>query len=173
MGSLVGSNPFFRTLRQDISKEEFQRLITEFVNTLPQQIYGTWTPVLAGSSTAGTQTYGTQVGRWTRTGRIVFIDFQIILTAKDGTTSGNMRITGLPFAAVTAADNVWPVALSNVDNWDLNVGAGRYTVSAHIISGGQTIQLREMGDNVASAVLTEADFGNTSSIAGAGWYEAA
>lgn len=172
MGSLANVNAaFFRTLRQDISKEEFQRLITDFVNALPQQVYGTWNPTLRGSVTAGSQTYGTRAGRWTRIGRICFIDFQIVLTAKDVLTSGNMLVSGLPFPAVTSEGNVWPLALSNVDNWDLNVGGARYRMSAHISSGAQLIQLQEMGDNVASAALTEADFADTSSVNGAGWYE--
>lgn len=172
MGSIAGSNPFFRVLRQDISKEEFQRLITEFVNTLPQQIYGTYTPTLAGASTAGTQTYGTQKGRWVRTGRVVWFSASIILTAKDGTTAGGMRVS-LPFTSVTDTGLLTSVAVGGQSGWDLNVAGGYYAMAARIPSNSTHVNLMEVGDNVAEASLLAADFGDTSEVHVAGSYEAA
>lgn len=134
---------------------------------------GTFTPVLAGAATAGTQTYTTQIGRYTKIGKQVFYTINIALSAKGGTTSGNMRVTGLPFAAVTAAGARWAVTVENAENWDLNVGAGRYTVSAAILSGNSRIELFEQGDNTTQVVLTDVDFGNTSALTLTGHYEAA
>ena len=64
---------------------------------------GTWTPALAGSVTAGTQTYFTQSGYYTRIGRVATVSFRTELSAKDAATSGNMRVTGLPFAVNNSA----------------------------------------------------------------------
>ena len=56
---------------------------------------GTWTPVVYGDAVEGTGTYTTQVGNYTRIGRQVTLQYQIVLTAHTG--SGNMLLKGLPF----------------------------------------------------------------------------
>jgi hypothetical protein len=72
-------------------------------DTLTMYDEGTWTPVVAGSTSAGTATYSVQNGRYTRIGRQVFIECTISWSA--GTGTGNMRITGLPFTAANSATN--------------------------------------------------------------------
>jgi hypothetical protein len=57
---------------------------------------GTWTPVMSGSITAGTGTYTTQAGYFTRIGRTVFVQCQIVWSAHTG--SGFMYIS-LPYTA--------------------------------------------------------------------------
>lgn len=59
---------------------------------------GTWTPVIEGTTTAGTATYVTQNGRYTKIGNRVFVSFFVNYNSHTGT--GNMKVTGLPFAAV-------------------------------------------------------------------------
>ena len=56
---------------------------------------GTWTPVVYGDVVEGTGTYTTQVGNYTRIGRQVTLQYQIVLTAHTG--SGTMLLKGLPF----------------------------------------------------------------------------
>ena len=58
---------------------------------------GTWTPVVAGSISAGTATYCLQNGRYTRVGRQVYIE--VALAWSGGTGTGNLYITGLPFTS--------------------------------------------------------------------------
>lgn len=58
---------------------------------------GTWTPRLYGITTAGTNTYSTQVGYYVKIGRLVYITMRILLTVKDANMSGGVRIDGLPF----------------------------------------------------------------------------
>lgn len=58
---------------------------------------GTWTPTVEGSTSAGTGTYSGQLGRYTKIGNIVHFSAWINVSGHTGT--GDMRITGLPFAA--------------------------------------------------------------------------
>jgi hypothetical protein len=63
---------------------------------------GTFTPVLNfGGATTGI-TYGLQSGLYTRIGRLVNFEIDIILTSK-GSATGSATITGLPFTAGTRA----------------------------------------------------------------------
>lgn len=57
---------------------------------------GTWTPTIVGNTTAGTQTYTTQAGTWTRIGSRVIVD-GYIYCAIGSTAAGVTRIEGLPF----------------------------------------------------------------------------
>lgn len=67
-------------------------------NTLDDYEEGTWTPAIAGSTTAGTQTYTYQYGTYTKIGNTVVAEFLLYMTALDGATAGNVILTGLPFA---------------------------------------------------------------------------
>lgn len=60
-------------------------------------IDGTFTPTLYGSTIAGTQTYATQQGSYSRIGNMVLFSIHIVLSAYDVATAGNLRIGGLPF----------------------------------------------------------------------------
>ena len=64
-------------------------------NTLDDYEEGTFTPVVKGTSTAGTVTYVVQIGRYTKIGNRVF--FQISVAWNSGTGTGNLRVDGLPF----------------------------------------------------------------------------
>jgi hypothetical protein len=64
---------------------------------------GTFTPVVAGATTAGAGTYTTQLGRFTRIGNCVFFTINITTTAHTGT--GQMLITGLPYISEATAGN--------------------------------------------------------------------
>lgn len=59
---------------------------------------GTWEPEIYGSSSSGTNTYSIQRGRWVRNGNWVNISAYIVMSSTSGST-GNLRISGLPFAA--------------------------------------------------------------------------
>lgn len=131
---------------------------------------GTWTPTLIGASTAGTQTYSVQIGRYIRVGDLVWVLGSITLSAKDGATSGALRISGLPFAALALIGGSTPIAIQNFGNFDLNAASGYYFPMANVQQGQSYISLNEGGDNNSPQALTEADFGNASSIVVAGCY---
>ena len=58
---------------------------------------GTWTPVYGGASSAGSYTYSTQNGVYTKIGNRVTLDFKLLNIVTGSIGSGNVRITGLPF----------------------------------------------------------------------------
>jgi hypothetical protein len=62
---------------------------------------GSWTPVAAGSTTAGTGTYTLQVGRYTKIGQVCF--FQMTLGWSAHTGTGDLFLGGLPFTSLNAA----------------------------------------------------------------------
>lgn len=64
-------------------------------NTLDDYEEGTFTPTAIGTTTAGTGTYVTQTGRYTKIGDVVTIRIRVGWSAHTGT--GNLRISGLPF----------------------------------------------------------------------------
>jgi len=130
-------------------------------------VTGNWAPALAGSGTAGTQGYNVQVGRYFYCDAIkrCWVDFMMELNAKDGTTAGNLRIITLPYTILNVS-GYRPVANLFYSNLDLNVGAGRYTAVGLGADNTTRIDLVEIGDNVANAALTDADFAATTVIRG-------
>lgn len=109
-----------------------------------------WTPVIAGSSTAGTQTYSIQNGRYTRIGNLVFIKCTVLLSAKDAATAGNLRITGLPFTSKNVANSYASLTISGANV----LHSGAYTYCGARIDPNTTyISLMENGTNLAPALL--------------------
>ncbi len=70
------------------------------VNTLDDYEEGTWTPALQ-YATAGTSSWAvtTQTGYYTKIGNRVFLSMVYQGVPTNGTASGNLQITGLPFTA--------------------------------------------------------------------------
>jgi len=66
-------------------------------NTLDDYEEGTFTPTIIGTTVAGEGTYSTQLGRYTKIGRIVTVNISLVWSAHTGT--GNMKIAGLPFTS--------------------------------------------------------------------------
>jgi hypothetical protein len=77
-------------------------------NTLDDYEEGTFTPTISGRTVAGLGTYTTQIGRYTKIGRIVHVMGSVVQTAHTGT--GNMALTALPFTSANNAD-IYPVSL--------------------------------------------------------------
>lgn len=103
---------------------------------------GTFTPTVVGSSTVGSATYATQIGRYVKIGRQVTA--WVHLEWSGGTGTGNLRFGGLPFNIVTLGSNNFPSAsigyISNIalsanniavaygQNAENNVNLGQYPV---------------------------------------------
>jgi hypothetical protein len=72
---------------------------------------GTFTPVISGTSSAGTGTYSVQNGAYVKIGKMVQYQIYLVLTAHTGT--GDITIGGLPY---TASANYYPPAAIYVNN---------------------------------------------------------
>jgi hypothetical protein len=78
---------------------------TATANELDDYEEGTWTPTIVGSVTAGTASYSTQVGSYTKIGQQVTVQFHLVYTG--GTGTGNLRVSGLPFTAGSVSARVF------------------------------------------------------------------
>jgi hypothetical protein len=81
---------------------------TAATNALNDYEEGTFTPTIVGVTTAGTGTYITQTGRYTKIGNCVRVEININWTAHTGT--GAMRISGLPFTSLNVASSTPPMS---------------------------------------------------------------
>lgn len=84
------------------------------------------------------------------------------LSAKDGTTAGNLIIKGLPIPS--RAGFTTPVTLGYTRNFDLDVAGGFYTVQGLIGPSSSQIDLYQAGDNIVPVTLTAAAFNATTFI---------
>ena len=78
-------------------------------NTLNDYEEGTFTPAVAGSTTAGTGTYVTRSGRYTKTGNRVY--YQIWMEYSGHTGTGDFTVTGLPFTTNSTVYSWNPVII--------------------------------------------------------------
>lgn len=119
---------------------------------------GTWTPVFQFSGASVGMTFNTQVGRYTKVGRVVHIQCYVELSNK-GSSTGNASIDGLPFvvgpatsAGYTAA-GVRPVSISFAD---------QFLIRSEV--GTTRCVLEECASTGTLTSITDADFTNSSRV---------
>lgn len=82
------------------------RLLADLVpDGLSSYEEGTWTPQIDGATTAGTASYASQVGSYTRIGNFVNVSFYINGTFSSA-PSGAVRVRGLPFTSISMANGL-------------------------------------------------------------------
>ena len=114
-------------------------------NTLDDYEEGTWTPVVAGGSTAGTGTYTLQEGTYTKIGNMVVANCGVTWTAHTGT--GDLTITGLPFTASSANTQAGSVFAN-----EFNAGTLATQVFAFPSGSSNTILFRGFVNNATRTV---------------------
>ena len=92
-------------------------------NTLDDYEEGTFSPVLGGSGGQSGQSYSTQLGVYTKIGRIVHCSGYINLGTK-GTITATLQLSGLPFTAGTGAGFNSAASLITINAW--TIAAGTY-----------------------------------------------
>jgi len=105
------------------------------VNTLDDYKEAAFTPTIVGATTAGTGTYTTQNGRYTKIGNLVTFQVFIDWTAHTGT--GNMRIGNLPF---TNGSNFWAGSIGYANGIALTAG---YVMTGYVESGQSFVTLQQ------------------------------
>ena len=82
---------------------------------------GIWTPLVQGSTTAGTGTYAASTGTYTKIGNIVTVQAYINITAHTGT--GNIQLSALPFTSFATADYYGTINIGYIQNCALTAGS--------------------------------------------------
>lgn len=72
------------------------------VNTLDDYSEGSWTPTLTFGGLSTGITFSAQSGRYVKIGKLVFIEFNILLSSK-GSATGGAKIAGFPFTSDSAS----------------------------------------------------------------------
>jgi len=79
-------------------------------NTLDDYEEGTWTPSIAGTTTAGTASYVVREANYTKIGNLVY--FSLFIDYTSGTGTGNTKITGLPFSSSSSNVDINPCTVN-------------------------------------------------------------
>ncbi len=77
-----------------------------------------FTPTIAGSTTAGTTTYTTQAGQFTKIGNRLFFDIGIVFTQTTGT--GDIQVQSLPYTVNNSSNVSIAVAVLTGISWANN-----------------------------------------------------
>ena len=99
-------------------------------NTLDDYEEGVFTPVVFGSTAAGTATYSQQNGTYVKVGRVVTFNMTISFSGHTGT--GDMRVSGMPFAH----NNVAGTTVFAAQTSNLGIPAGGYGVFGRMSAAG-------------------------------------
>lgn len=130
---------------------------TNFVMMRPAYAEGTWTPSLGG-----TATYTTQIGRWTRVGRLVHIVCYLVINAIG--TGSTSTISGLPLTSA----NIGVDQALHVGDFN-SLATNVVWIAARVNTNATTITLRNITAAGASAT-SSALFGNSTAISLSGAY---
>lgn len=132
-------------------------------NTLDDYEEGTFTPALLfGGANTGMTTSAAD-GRYTKIGRVVFIELRLVLTVK-GSSTGAATVSGLPFTTAASPLPVLFIQVNNVSSFNVPIIGAANGVTVLGISNFN-------GSTRTNA--TDANFANNSIISVSGFYTAA
>jgi hypothetical protein len=131
---------------------------------------GSWTPTIAGSTTAGTHTYSVQQGKYYKIGKQVTAFFAITMTAKGGTMAGVAAIAGLPFTADNLAYSQGGT-ITRVGVIDIPTSYN--SLGLAIPASSNVAYISIIGDGVIADFLTASGIQATTTIAGVLQYKVA
>jgi hypothetical protein len=120
---------------------------------------GTWTPVVRGSSTAGTYELTTTQGHYTKIGRQVFIHCNVITaSAPTGGGVGDLEIAGLPFTSSSAAVS------RGGSVYHFGVAGSKDTTLSYILSSSTVVSFGCFGQDGTQAAIPIANVDGTDFI---------
>lgn len=124
-------------------------------NTLDDYEEGTWTPALTFATPGNLSiAYSAAVGTYTKKGREVTAAFAITTSSFTHTSaSGSLRITGLPFTAMTLTGAAWTSVLT----WAGITKANYTAMSAQVSSAENLMNVSASGSGQALSAVTAAD----------------
>jgi hypothetical protein len=132
------------------------------VNSLDDYEEGTFTPHFA-YATPGTSSWAdtVNVGYYTKVGNRVFIDIRINSVPTNGTASGELQITGLPFTSFNQSSPASTMACS-LGGW---TKASYTAIAASVRANTTTLDFTAIGSGVAQFILTVAEIPTGGAVA--------
>lgn len=173
-GSLLvgaGTSAFTTTLTPSLNAVVFPavQVSSAGANTLDDYEEGDWTPAIGGSGGQSGQVYATQVGKYTKIGKLVVCQFRVQLSTL-GTITTNVQIQGLPFASENTVNQS---ASLHIGYW-LNLTTALVQLSGELAPNSTAITLRAAGGAATSlSALAQADLAATTYLDGFIAYRAA
>ena len=146
--------------------EEYNRVFSELVTAMYSDVSwlyevkieeGMWTPILEFSGASVGMTYSSQTGLYMKIGNQVTVNGYITLSAK-GTSTGEAKITGLPFTCKSGQSSYSYPSFRLQDVKFANVFMGR------VLQETTTISLEEITEAGVKTALNNTDFSNSSHI---------
>lgn len=137
-------------------------------NVLDDYEEGPWTPILTADGSASGQVYTMQLGLYTKVGRLVVAQFQVILSNK-GTLTGFLQIGGLPMfgsGTVSGLSFIQDVAWGALATAYVKIGLEIVGTSGKAYLRGITAASTDL----MAGTLTGTNVGNTSSFYGVAAY---
>ena len=132
-------------------------------NTLNGNSGTSFTPSISFGGASVGITYQTQSGTYHRIGNIVFLRLIIVLTSK-GSSTGQARITNLPF------NNSGSLTLFNTVVSEISLAANYTAIFTQTESTTNNLLIYSTGDNVVVGGVFDTDFTNDSQIVVTGFY---
>jgi hypothetical protein len=122
---------------------------------------GTWTPTMAFATPGNSSiVLSSQIGHYTRIGRMVILTFQLVTSTFTHTTaSGNMTISGLPFTANATLNHRGGSMV-----WQGITKANYSEVVPSVVAGTQTMLLNLMGSGQSATAATHSDMPSGGSV---------
>lgn len=127
-------------------------------NTLDDYEEGTFTPSLGRLSAANTVTYGTQQGKYTKIGNIVYISIALGWTANSG-GAGAYTVNGLPFTSTSGAAAYTQMCVGDANG--ITFPSGRTQITGETSVSNSRVDLLATGSGVNSVSIDN--------LAGAGY----
>lgn len=152
------------TFKGQIKFPAAQRPSTE-ANVLDDYEEGTWTPGIAFSGST-TVTYTSQTGSYTKIGRLIYAQFQVIVSSIS-TSAGLARLTGLPFAAKSEASGGGYLSdFTGMAHGFTHLGLNVNATTDGSTTGVATFRGATTTTSVSMSNRSELDFASGCSVAG-------
>lgn len=129
-------------------------------NTLDDYEEGTWTPTFTASTTAPSSvTYSHQQGRYTKIGRVVYVEFYLRFTAYSG-GSGTANVGGLPFTAAGSPYSGFYMQ----ENAGFSVTGTFYSLAVQVNASTAAASILKLAPNTSSTSVSIGEIGTSSTV---------
>jgi hypothetical protein len=129
------------------------------VNTLDDYEEGTFTPVINFDGASVGVTYTTQVGTYTKVGRLITISCYVVLSNK-GSSVGTPGISGLPFSSANITNNF----TTSGSVWMFSASSLSGSLTMILPPNSSNLSLRAITGTGENFTISNSNFGNTTAI---------